>query len=378
MQLVNQAEFPAELFRAQLFYRDLLMATVVVKAAFEVRNGIVVPAEEQLAVSEADIETPYGSVDGDAVPIKQGCDLAVLGHAIVPGGRAVRSMSVTVRIGGFSQQLRVLGDRAWVPAGEGHRITDPVPFNVMPLDYTRAYGGWAHHTDELGGPYPENPDGCGFVVRKTNVAGTRLPNLEDPAEPITQWQQRPTPVALIPPPRQSGLRGGRGINVDMESQRISYRPLAFNFAHPKLLLDAYPGGEQVDIEGMSESGRWRFTLPPLSFGARVRLGSREHDLALIPDTLCLLPRHQRLYVVARRALVYQFLPERERSITVFRAPEPVRDTPTSTISRERASASPSVVIEPDNPDELPLPLEELIANYPLSSIIDSLPLCASG
>lgn len=84
MNFVNDSGFPATIARAQLLYRDLMLATVVMKASFEVNeDGLVTPVapEAQLPVSEADVETPLGTIDGDVVPIKPACDVALLGHA---------------------------------------------------------------------------------------------------------------------------------------------------------------------------------------------------------------------------------------------------------------------------------------------------------
>ncbi len=45
---------------------------------------------DQAVVQEADIATPYGTIEGDIVPVKQGCDFAVMGCARpYPPGRAV-------------------------------------------------------------------------------------------------------------------------------------------------------------------------------------------------------------------------------------------------------------------------------------------------
>ncbi len=55
MELTNDSGYPATLARAQLLYRDLMLATVVVKASFEVAaDGVVRPvdAEAQLPVSD--------------------------------------------------------------------------------------------------------------------------------------------------------------------------------------------------------------------------------------------------------------------------------------------------------------------------------------
>jgi hypothetical protein len=381
MEFVNDSGFPAELARTQLLYDDLMMATVVMKCSFEVdRAGAVRRVEDPLPVSEADAETPYGSIDGDVVPIKAGCDLTVMGPAVAyPPGRATEVMDVSVRIGDFGRTLRVFGDRAWVPTGRGFKATRPVPFTVMPLDWSRAYGGFALHSGELGGPLPENPGGCGFVVLEQHVAGTRLPNLEDPHAPIESWMDRPQPLAFAPLPRDSALRGLRGIVVDVENETTTLTPEAFLFCHPKLHLSAYPAGQAVEVVGMTDDPpRWRFALPDIRFSLAIALGEAGYALDMVPDTLCLLPRHGRFFVVARRAFVYEFKPERRRTITLVRSGAAPQPSVATTISRELGAARPRVPIVPRDPQQLPLPFDVLRALYPLTRIIEGLPLCASS
>jgi hypothetical protein len=382
MQFVNQSGFPAELVRTQLLYRDLMMATVIVKCSFEVTpSGTTLPVDDQLAISESDAETPYGTIDGDIVPIKAGCDLAVMGPAVAyPPGRPVESMDVSLRIGELRRALRVFGDRAWVPTGQSFKPSRPIPFTVMALDYTRAYGGFAVQHGELGGPLPENPDGCGYVVMPQHVAGVRLPNLEDPAAPIRAWSDRPQPAGFAPLPRHSALRGLRGVVVDLEGQRTSLLPEAFLFSHPGMHLQSYPAGQAVEIVGMTDDPpRWRFTLPDVRFALTLELGEARYTLALVPDTLCMLPRHGRFFVVARRAFVYEFKPERTRVVRVAPASAEPTPSPATTIVRERTAAKPTVaILPPDEPEKLPLPIDFARAMYPLTDIIETLPLCASG
>ena len=112
--------------------------------------------------------------------------------------------------------------------------------------------------------------------------------------------------------------------------------------------------------------------------AEVTLGTARYQLPLVPDTLCILPDYNRFFVVARRALVYQFLPERERSITVTAGPISEVDRAPSTIQAERASTTPALTLEPVSTDMLPLPFDELLQLYPLTDLIEALPLCLSG
>lgn len=117
MDLVNDTRFPAQLVRAQTLYRRLTLATVVVKASFELAaNGDLVPVAsgQQVPISEADVTLELGTIDGDLVPVKSGCDVAVLGHARSPqADRPVSELLVQLRIGSFVRAVQVFGDREW-------------------------------------------------------------------------------------------------------------------------------------------------------------------------------------------------------------------------------------------------------------------------
>ena len=147
MDFENETGFPAEISRTQLFYKDLLMAIVVLKATFCVQpDGAVVPDPEQLPLEEKDQETPYGTMDGEHAPIKENVDLLILGQAYAPENRAVQQMPVEIRLGGFRNQLVVFGDRHWTKQFVPSR---PQPFLTMPVVYDNAYGGDARHLDEI-------------------------------------------------------------------------------------------------------------------------------------------------------------------------------------------------------------------------------------
>lgn len=95
MDFVNETGFAASIARVQLLYKDFLMATVVVKCTFDVGpDGEARPAAEQIAVSEADVEDELGTIDGDIVPLKSCCDVAVLGNAYAPEGAPATAVQV--------------------------------------------------------------------------------------------------------------------------------------------------------------------------------------------------------------------------------------------------------------------------------------------
>lgn len=381
MQFFNDTPLASSLARAQLFYRDLLQATIVVKGTFTVApSGEVRLCDEQPPVLLEDLETELGSLDTELVPIKAGCDVAVLGHARSPNPREpVETLEVALTIGRFARRVAVSGDREWVKTLTGFRPSRPLPFTSMPLTYERAFGGRAMTRHQVVGAYFDNPVGRGYVVLKDEVAGTPLPNVEEVDDLLSEWDQRPRVAGLGPVSRHSALRSMRGITVDVEAQTTRIDPAMFTFSHPRMMLPSYPAGETVTLAGMRPGSPWSFALPAFKYGVEVELGGRSYQLPLTVDTLYLYPDEQKVAVVARRALIYQFLPERLRSLRVVRARAATARERTTTIRQLRAQPDPAVPVclEQSIP-ELDLPLEAMIANYPMIDILETLPLCPSG
>lgn len=126
-------------------------------------------------------------------------------------------------------------------------------------------------------------------------------------------------------------------------------------------------------------GPWQFSLPSIDLVAAIRLGQKTYQVPLVADTLCLVPGQRRLWIVARRAFVYQFLPERPREIQIVQANAAGLEDGGTTIAKEMASKMPTVSIEPpDAPENMPIPWDMLRELHPLTNILEGLPLLASG
>ncbi len=377
MELENRTSLVAELMRAQLFYRDLIMATVICKATFEVASdGSVQLAAEQLPLVQDAVKTELGTLETDIVPIKEGCDLAIYGHARSPGRKPVLALPLRLQLGTFERSIVATGDRVWGRSLGSDGQSTPTPFVAMPLTLERAYGGKA---DSLGGLQEvctDNEAGRGFVVTKEQIEGAPLPNLEELDQLLHDPRARPMPAALVALPRNSTLRGARGVLTDSAAGTAQLSPVFFNHAHPRMLLRKYPQGQIMHIDGLRHEGRWSFATSFYDLRIQVHLGGRGHELTLTPDTLTVWPDQQRFCVVARRAFVYQFLPERERGLVLFAASadRPLHE-PVRTIAALKAASEARIPVQVMG-DEGAI-LEKAVQSYPLTSIVDLLPLCQS-
>lgn len=378
MEFENRTGLVSQLLRTQLFYRDLIMAIVVCKATFHVaENGAVSLAGVQSNLVEEDQDSPLGLIPSDIVPVKERCDLCVYGHARPDNAEVLTSsVQVDLRIGSFERTLLVHGDRWWQRGPHGLEASSPVPFSSMPVSYAHAFGGTTKGPLGHQLVWNDNPLGKGFIEDEACAAGQPLPNIEEMDQLVQATTDRPLAAGLTAVPRQFALRGARGIDVDVDEQTTSFTPLAFNHAHPRMFLDSYPAGAQLRLAGMIHGAVLSFVLPALDLELRIDLGGQVHGLRLIPDTLTLFPDQRAFEVVARRAFVYQFLPERLRTVTLQRSHGPVTDEPDLTIAQLRSGRAKGIRIEPMS--EYPMPFEQLLRLNPITSLIDSLPVCASA
>jgi hypothetical protein len=161
---------------------------VIVKATFRAVDGAVDLADGQEPIArQPDYRGAPGASslrsDSELCPAHPGTDVTVDGLAHAPGGRAVTTVDVSVRVGALRRDVRVHGDRVWahrlgrVAASEAARFVD------MPVTYERAFGGRAP-TGTAAVPYPANPIGVGYYLEPPEHGPIRIPPL---IRPVPVW-----------------------------------------------------------------------------------------------------------------------------------------------------------------------------------------------
>jgi uncharacterized protein YjbI with pentapeptide repeats len=152
---------------------------------------------------EADLVTGDVHVDGDPgkplvyasdfAPFKPRADLFIVGVAYAPGGRAVSSFQVTMRIGKFAKSLRIYGNRNWKQTLLGGlTISDPEPIVKVPVTYENAFGG---------PEFSKNPVGRGHHSESA-------PNIENPQLPARGPKDDAEPAGFGPLSLSWGYRQG--------------------------------------------------------------------------------------------------------------------------------------------------------------------------
>ena len=321
-EVCNPTRWPVALLRHQT-PSGRAWLTVIVKRTCNWGPGRCVDAERQLDVFEGDIPWPDGvssslRFETDRVPYKPMADLVLTGHAISPSGRPVDALDVQLAVDAQQHVLRVFGDRHWRGSVSGApTIGAAEPFIQMPLVYERAFGGID------GGEYcADNPIGAGLVAALScdRIDGRRLPNIEQPADPIRDWRARPRPAGFAfygrswqPRLALAGVFDARyrAAGASPIPPDFSYR--RFNGAHPALQRPApFRGDEAISLTHLLPEGHVSFRLDGRTPQVRVRRrravadqempGLQVFDDDAVPmllDTLVLVPEHRALYTVFR-------------------------------------------------------------------------------
>jgi len=136
---------------------------------------------------------------------KPRAEFLVAGSCCAPGNMLTQGERVSISVGSVTKELAIFGDRHWQTGTLGQKtISDPLPFNTMPLTWERAYGGEG---------FPCNPAGRGAaaVMGDEGEHVRLLPNIEDPDHLIGSVNDKPFPagVGLVPAhlPQRARLSG---------------------------------------------------------------------------------------------------------------------------------------------------------------------------
>jgi len=163
------------------------MLVVVVKRVFHLVPGqALTPVDPPPAPGGCLFagDDPHGEclADSELAPFKPQADVLLSGSCHAPGGRAVPALVAGFSVGAVQKRIAVFGERTWRKGFFSAGASDPQPFTVMPLTWSRAYGGPA---------WRDNPAGCGRDSE-------HLPNLEWPDRLLAK-PKSPQPPAGVGP-----------------------------------------------------------------------------------------------------------------------------------------------------------------------------------
>lgn len=234
----------------------------------------------------------------DAALPKVQPEFLVLGACYPPRPPAA-ACPVRVKLAGQEKVLAVFGNRAWLD----DRITQPQPFEYMPLTWAQSFGG---------GGYPANPLGRGDAPADEGGQQIhRLPNIEYPGQLIATPKQKVPPAGYAPVDQMWPQRAKLAGTYDDEWLKTQFPAFArdidwhfFNIAPADQWLGApLRGDEDYELENLHP-------------GQRVLSGRLP---ALCTRTIVnrMVEGKEKLEEISMRLTTVWFFPDAERIILVF-------------------------------------------------------------
>ena len=243
----------------------------------------------------------------------------------------------------------MIGDRVCRHSAGGDPVFgDPKPFTEMPLRYERAYGGVDVESDHRAVSIPAESLGKGFAISNAKAAidGLELPNLEDPADPLTparvcshiqNWAKKPVPTGfgwyskfwhpragwagilpadrpfeemmrkayaeLIPQPARDAYEKNPLPTVDFRF---------FNGAPPGFSVPYLTGDEAIRLTNLTPEGNLVFLLPGDRPAVTLDIGDGRKEGHAVLQTVMIRADEREVDLVWRAAFLYpgpQWLPE---------------------------------------------------------------------
>ena len=221
----------------------------------------------------SDSENSSYKYEPETAFVKLASDIVLIGHAHAqkPG---TTELQVGVSVGPVKKIVRVVGDRYLVKRSGVISVSQPEPFEKIPLIYERAFGGWDRRdpdSDKFRFE-PRNPVGTGYRDLSLDTDDQlKLPNIEDPQYPYKGYGDTPPPTGFgfVSPHWQPRASLAGTYNKAWDEQRKPLLPADFdrrffNAASPGMVAPGYlKGDEPVVIVNASPEGRVAFSLPGL-------------------------------------------------------------------------------------------------------------------
>ncbi|MCJ8315040.1 MAG: DUF2169 domain-containing protein [Saccharospirillaceae bacterium] len=272
--------------------------TLIVKGTFTlVPNDIAVQVESLMVTG--DIFEGFNPNKGliyesDFAYYKQGADLLLKGSCYTPDQKAMRQCEVSFAVGGNSRTLTVVGDRYALPSMMGESLSEPEPFNTMPISFENSYGGLDFEKNTVGKGLEANKEGIKWM---SNVYDSSLGEKE--------------PASFLPFNRAWSQRAKNLGTYDEKWQQDRWPWLPedfdwvyFNAAHESLQVDGFLNGdESITCKNMHpQFSNFECHLPkvlPRCFVVEPDVDEEFKEIVLSLDTLYVDMDTQQLQLVWR-------------------------------------------------------------------------------
>jgi uncharacterized protein YjbI with pentapeptide repeats len=230
----------------------------------------------------------------DAVIPKASAEFLAVAHGCAPGGAPAPLVSVGIQLGPLIKTLNVFGDRRISRS----RVSEPVPFTSMPIDWAHTFGGMG---------FAANPLGKGAVpIDGTDGHLHEVPNVVDPKLAVEGFQ---TPSGFAPVDQMWPARARLGGTYDDAWTKQDFPGFArdidwhfFNCAPPdQWLPNGLTGDETYAFKNLHPTqpllqGRLPGMAPRLFLVRRGQEGTFE-EISLTLTTVWCFPHRERLVLV---------------------------------------------------------------------------------
>jgi hypothetical protein len=282
----------------------------VLRASFDIQtDGRVARAERQtapVALATWAGEPGLSSLldDSDFQP-KGGTDLLVRGQAQSPGGRAVSSLEVGLRLGQLHKSLLVHGARVWVRSATSSEVVPGTSqrFESLALDYEKAFGGLdAKAPAQLMRGCAANPVGSGFAHDPLTLLETPAPQIEHPGKALVAGPHESTPAGFgaIAPHWQPRVSLAGTYDAAWQERRAPLPPDDYHEGFRRCapqdqqLPGHLRGGEVIELTHMTPEGVLRVRLPSIRVQMRTLFSDGTEESEAHLQTVTLLPSERRL------------------------------------------------------------------------------------
>lgn len=302
MRLIDETPFESHLSRT-ILSDGLMVGALVTKATYVVDNGQLVLHRKQQRVQQRPMKLGEVEIPADPGYGKLGVDVLAVARAFAPDSAPARAIMAGLSIDDHYLAVAVIGDRRWVKRWPGHIATDPQPFVEMPITWSRAFGGCAQvRGAEV--PCLDNMQGKGYVLDESTAAGVELPNIEDPAELISEPTDQPRPVSFCPLSLGTSYMADALENVDEDGRGLTKE--IYNVAIPAHRLPRYVPGALLRLHNLTPGPCPPVRLPALNLVAEVSIGTGRYEFRGGVDTILVLPEHREIVLTHRIIFRYDY------------------------------------------------------------------------
>ena len=253
-------------------------------------------------------ENPVLVATSEVMPAKPAVDLLIVGA--LEFARPTEQVDVGLQLGTrLRKTIRVFGDRTWTASTTAStqselRPSRPGPISGLPVAWERSFGGT--DPEAPGVLEARNPAGLGLRRDPRGLAGTPLPNFENPADLIVSTSSRPAPVGFgavaaywQPRAKLAGTYDERWKAERFPLLPADFSAAYFNCAPADQQVPHYVPGEELHLLQMTPEGHERIVLP--AFEVPVTFVTREAliDTHTRVDTVIVDPARRELSLLAR-------------------------------------------------------------------------------